>query len=92
MLPRFCENEVKKIAFPACCTEENATFSTHIHRTWEHNLKFGLNSQDFLDGSSRLWMGLGVKDEDETPAAAGEVTKEAVKNDNDLSDDMGEYK
>ena len=87
-----------KIAFPACCTEENATFSPHIHRTWEHNLKFGLNSQDFLDGSSRLWMGLGVKDgedgatSNETPGAAGEVTKEAVKNDNDLSDDMGEYK
>ena len=43
-------------------------------------------------------MGLGVKDgedgatSNETPGAAGEVTKEAVKNDNDLSDDMGEYK
>ena len=53
--------------------------------------------QDFLDGSSRLWMGLGVKDEgdgamsnNETPAAAGEVAKEAVKNDYDSSGDMGE--
>ena len=43
-----------------------------------------------MDGGSRLWMGLGVKDENETPAAAGEVTKEkAVKNDDD-SGDMGE--
>ena len=43
-----------------------------------------------MDGSSRLWMGLGVKDENETPAAAGEVAKEAVKNDYDSSGDMGE--
>ena len=41
------------------------------------------STQDFLDGSSRLWMGLGVKEEkdedNETPAAAGEITKMAVK-------------
>ena len=47
--------------------------------------------KDFLDGSSRLWMGLGVKevkdDENETPAAAGEITKVAVKNE---ASDRGE--
>ena len=45
-----------------------------------------------MDGGSRLWMGLGVKDEEdgETPAAAGEVAKEAVKNDDDSLGDMGE--
>ena len=54
-----------------------------------HSLSKALKNQDFLDGSSRLWMGLGVKEEEddkddggnnETPAAAGEITKEAVKN------------
>ena len=35
MVPRFRENEVKKLRFPAYCRQENATFSPHIHRTWE---------------------------------------------------------
>ena len=35
MLPRFCENDMKKLRSPACCRQENATFSPHIHRTWE---------------------------------------------------------
>ena len=34
MLPRFCEYEVKKLRSSACCRQENAIFSPHIHRTW----------------------------------------------------------
>ena len=34
MDPRFCEFEEEKLRSPACCRQENATFSHHIHRTW----------------------------------------------------------
>ena len=33
MLPRFCEYKVKQLRFSACCRQENATFSPHIHGT-----------------------------------------------------------
>ena len=35
MVPRFCENEVKKLRSPSCCRQEIATFSSQIHGTWE---------------------------------------------------------
>ena len=34
MVPRFREYEVKKLCSSACCRQENASFSPHIHRTW----------------------------------------------------------
>ena len=30
----FREYDVKKLRSPACSRQENATFPTHIHRTW----------------------------------------------------------
>ena len=52
-------------------------------------------SQDFLDATNRLWMGLGVKEEkvnegnNETPAAAGETNRtEAVKIENSGDGDI----
>ena len=35
MLPWFCEYEVKKLRSPTCIRQENAIFSSQIHRTWE---------------------------------------------------------
>ena len=32
--PRFREYEEEKLRSPACCIQDNATFSPPIHRTW----------------------------------------------------------
>ena len=46
MLPRLCECEVKQLRSSACCRQENAIFSPHIHRTWEAYFSPSLFSGD----------------------------------------------